>query len=1367
MNKQIFTCLILCLAWCVSANAKVVTRQQALQKAQQFMVGKQFSEPAQRRGQMLSSPSEAYYVFNAERNGGFVIVAGDDRMPEILGYSDHGKLEVEAAPCGLKWLLGAYEQMAKGMEREDFQPASHRTRAANDPIAPFISTTWGQSTPYNAMCPKADGARCMTGCVATAMAQIMNYYCWPNETSVPIPAYTTETNKISMPQLEPTTFTWGHQNKNQLSKLMLYCGQSVQMDYGPEESGAGVPLDALKNYFGYDEGLNLIMRDEFSEDQWNGKLYEELSSQRPVYYFGYDGQSGHAFILSGYKDARYYINWGWDGNADGYYVLDGLSPAVGSYNLGQGAVIGVKPNGEPTTITYYPRKVVMENRAWSLDGMYVIGLETADRLAEEYPENFIGIQMHVSDPMRGAENYEAIVEKTSCNPHCLINRATSEFSPTYPDIKSLVEAQKDIAIAKVNASAVYAKPDKSAIKVMAESTFGFDGIDEDFRLAFVLLEDQVGPYTQSNGIYSNPNAADDPDDWMNEWVHKGDQVEMLFDDVARGIYGSPWGIGGSIPSIVQRGEQYHYEYTFNVPLPEDSERTGWEVNPFNSENFRVVTLLIDNSTGEIINACQTKITYDPSVESQTFDFRNKDKRLVSDEIVNWYSKGVEDNGLVLGTNLKANGLRLSTFDGKKTSGTAVLEIMTNTLGSPTLSWGMSGEDVILTSNSKTISFTTNERGEAEIRLKASNISQFGILEAKLTATINGASQSVTIKFVHQQSGIQIGDDIELENGQNWWLNGSLESSGENVEGLMFGTMKEERYYLATYIPADLFGDKTPTIDGIAFYGSTVGMGNVKVWISTHLPSIGEEPDIASYSYQGEKVIINRFNEMVFNQHYRMPEDGVYVGYSFDIVDMNAHRSGSPIMFSNKTREGALWWMTDSKPEWKDHEDYIEGNLAIKILFGGNVVKKNAAVLTKVQPLFSMVNEDTELFFEIHNEGSEPISTFDIKIDGKRYPVELYGWSMNPSSYQAFGINVNTGSVAKYQQKTLVLSNVNGKPNECEDNSMKGDWFISRRQSPTVAVMEEFTATWCGFSLLANKALDIYKKQFGDKLILIQAHGSSIYVKDPMEIDEYSEIRKLNTGMYPSCLINRTRGTLLYDFDDPMAPFIDGEGEGFFNLDKNIDRVLGRIMPVAIEVGAEWSNDTRSAINILTRTRFELDAEQLPLQIGYVLLEDGLTGEGEEWAQHNDFAGLETTQYPQEQEFASLPSVLYNQKYDNVPVAAWDAYKGVEGSLVGPFKAGVPIEGSFLADISSNTLIQDKENLSVVALIVNKETGKIINAAKCKIGDTLSPLTITSVHADNRQFDVYDMQGRKVRHTATSLNGLPRGIYIINGRKVVK
>ena len=1366
--KKLYLILIAVIT-CLAIHAEKVSESEALLKAQKFMQGKQFVAPttnkARQTGPAISS-NQSYYIFNAENNGGFVIVAGDDRMPEILGYSEHGKLDVETTPCGLKWLLGCYDQMAKDIECGDVRPASHRTRAARDPVAPFISTTWGQSTPYNAMCPKANGARCLTGCVATAMAQIMNYYRWPNETTAPIPAYTTTTYNMSIPKLEPTTFSWGYLNKNQLSKLMLYCGQSVQMDYGSEFSGAYAAkvAESMKNMFEYGGTICYIEHDSYSDDQWDNLLYNELAEKRPILYGGDDGTAGHAFVLCGYANDLFYINWGWNGMADGYYVLDGISKSLGGYNYNQRAVVGISPKGTPTPVTYFPRRVVMENEAWIYNGQYIPGIESVKRLSEDYPDNFIGINMHMSDPMENADNYEAVIEKMSCNPYCLINRATNEFTPIYPNIKSIVEAQKDYAVAMISASAVYAKPDKSAIKVITDYAFGFDGTDEDFRLAFVLLEDKVGPFTHDNFFYSNPNAPDDPNDWLNEWRHKGTQVEMLFDNVARGIYGSPWGIANSVPSVVNKGETYHYEYTFNLPDPETWDTWNWTT--FNKDNFRVVALLIDKSTGEILNACQTGINYDASVESQTFEFNNKGQRLNEDDVQIWKSKGVEDDKLVLGTNLKSNGLTLTTFDGKQASGTAALEILKNTLGTPIITWGMSGEDVTLTDNSQTISFTTNAQGKAEVKLKASNINQFGEFEAKLTATVNGTSQSVNIKFIHLKNDVQTGDEIELEEGQGWWNNCQLTSSG-GIAGLMYGTGKQERYHLATYIPANLLGNNVPTIDGIGFYGSTVGMGNIKVWISSHLPAMGEDPDIATYSFQREDIDINKFNDMVFNQHYQIPESGVYVGYSFDIVDMNAHRSGSPIIYSEKTRDGALWWMTDSDPEWKTQYGYVQGDLAIKILFGGNVLKRNSASIKRIIPIFELVNTEIFPIFEVENGGIEPITSFEVEMEGNTWEILMNDYPLNPySSYNCGSLVTNTGSVAEYQQKTFTITKVNGKPNESENSSGTGQFFISRQKSPTVAVMEEFTATWCGWSLTANKALNIYQEKFGNKLIEICAHGSSLWQKDPMEIPEYSEIRALGQGNYPSCLINRSRGWVEdYDFDDWMDPCWDGLGEGTFNLDVNINNVLKRIMPGSIEVGASWDNESQDAIKIQTRTTFELDAEELPFEIGYVLLEDGMSGEGDEWAQYNYFI----TDDHNFDDIAALPEMNYGYKYNNVPVAAWDAYKGMKGSLAGPFKTGVPIEGSFVADISSNTLIQNKENLSVVALIVNKETGKIINAAKCKIGESLPPTSVvdSSKSYNGGPYDIYDIRGQKVRQNATSLKGLSKGIYIINGKKVVK
>ncbi len=1335
--KRIFTFLLIVFACIITASAERITEQQALQKAQQFMKGKQFANPEKSRGRDNGAQKQqGYYVFNAE-DGGFVIVAGDDRMPEILGYSEHGKIEMEAAPCGLKWLLGCYEQMAKS---ESPLPARNKTRAVKPAIAPFVTTTWGQSTPYNAMCPRVNGARCVTGCVATAMAQIMNYYCWPNEVTKPIPGYTTFTNKVSMSELEPTTFTWGHLNKANLSKLMLYCGQAVEMNYGPKESSAGDPANALKEYFGYEENLRIVSKSDYADDTWNDILYEELAAQRPIYYCGNDEVSGHAFILCGYANDHFYVNWGWDGGADGYYVLDGFSPAVGAYNNYQMAVIGIKPKGEPAPVTFFPRRIVMENFAWIGNSQNVLGIESIKRLTSEYPDNFIGIDLHASDQMEGAENYGYMSNRLLCFPNSYINRITN-LSPYYTDIKPIVEAQKNAATAIVDATATYAKPDRSAIKVNAESIFGFNSSNEDFRLAFVLLEDNVGPYTQDNSMYSNPSKPDNPNDWMNDWVHKGQQVEMTFDCVARGIYGDARGIEGSLPSTIESGKSYNYEYTFNVPKPK------WDWITYNQNNFRVVALLIDKSTGEIMNACQTNITYDKSIENLEFEFINEGKRLTSGEIAEWKSKGIAEDNLTIGTNLTPNGLKLCSFNRNKISGTANLEILTNTLGSSSITWEMGGENLEVNENSKTITFSSNANGVIDVLLKANDIQQFGILEAKLTATVNDVSQSVIIKFVHRQTEAFLGDDIELSDGQAWW-NNSDEGS------YMQGTHQEERYYAATFIPANLFGEKVPTIDGVGFYGSTSGMANIKVWLSSHLPASGEEPDIANICFPDDELKIDEWNKMVFHQQYPIPGDGIYIGYSFDIVDMNTFRSSTPVIFSEKTRENALWFKTESMSEWIDRFDDLQGNLDLRILFGGNAIKKNAVSISTIPPVYALTNSTVRIPITIRNDGCEMASGIIADGDFGRIRIPV---AMSPYCTFNYLLPVNVGTKAEFRHGTIQIAEVNGVPNESNDNSANVDLYVSRQKSPTNVVLEEFTATWCGYSTQANMVMDEFRKEFGDSLITICVHGCSMNANDPMYIPEYDDVRTLSGGAYPSLVINRQGNAI----NNAWTPFFECD------LGEFVKEAYDVKIPGSIEVGAEWNDESHEAINIQTRTTFELNATELPFQIAYVLIEDGMSGEGDEWAQNNVYSGIEEIYDRRLEELTKLPPLIYGQKYYNVPVAAWDAYKGVPGSLTGPFTAGVPVEGSFLADIKDNKLIQNKENLSVVALIVNKDTGKIINAAKCKIGETLTPSYIDVITTERKTSDIYDIRGQKVGSQGTSTENLPKGVYIINGKKIVK
>ena len=338
MKKLVF--LLISLFTFLTVLAEEVTEEQALQKAQNFMQGKQFKQKNLRRSP--STGGDTYYVFNAD-DGGFVIVAGDDRMPDILGYSAHGKIDEKTASCGLKWLLGCYEQTAKNISTDKIQHEGSKKRTAKASIAPFVTTAWGQDAPYNALCPEYDGSRCPTGCVTTAMAQVINYCRWPKEQTTSVPWYTTGMG-IYLEDLNPTQFDWDNMTNEDIARLMRYCGQSILTDYTPWYSSAQPTAvqDALINVFGYSQSTHYVKHSYYDEDEWEDLLYRELAEHRPILYDGY-ASVGHAFVLHGYDSGRFYVNWGWNGTEDGYFVLTGLTTSVGTYNTDQGATIGICP----------------------------------------------------------------------------------------------------------------------------------------------------------------------------------------------------------------------------------------------------------------------------------------------------------------------------------------------------------------------------------------------------------------------------------------------------------------------------------------------------------------------------------------------------------------------------------------------------------------------------------------------------------------------------------------------------------------------------------------------------------------------------------------------------------------------------------------------------------------------------------------------------------------------------------------------------------------------------------------------------------------------------------------------------------------
>ena len=363
MKKILLTLLYVIIGLSVSAHE--ISRQQALQKAQQFMKDKHIALPsATSNRSQAAEQSQGYYIFNAEE-GGFVIVSADDRTVPILGYSDHGTFDVNRLPENArKWLEG-YEQQIRSLGNIPYKYDNAR-RAVGTPIAPLITARWNQGAPYNNQCPMVDGQRGVTGCVATAMAQVMYYHKYPTAIVGPLETYTWEGWGVTIPALPATTFKWDkmrdrYEDMNETGKsvdavaeLMRYCGQAVHMLYSPGGSTCFIRYtDILKTVFGYSKSTQELERHNFTTKEWEALIYQELKENRPVIYNGNNDYGGHEFIVDGYdENGLFHVNWGYSGGNDGYFVLsvlNGFDYGVGDteengYTIDQRAIVGLQPD---------------------------------------------------------------------------------------------------------------------------------------------------------------------------------------------------------------------------------------------------------------------------------------------------------------------------------------------------------------------------------------------------------------------------------------------------------------------------------------------------------------------------------------------------------------------------------------------------------------------------------------------------------------------------------------------------------------------------------------------------------------------------------------------------------------------------------------------------------------------------------------------------------------------------------------------------------------------------------------------------------------------------------------------------------------
>lgn len=338
--KRIAFVLFMALTLNLQIRSEVLDPQQALARAMNTQTARRLKSPSKvadvRLMETYSRSSQpTVYVFSAGSNAGFMIVSADDEVAPLLGYSDADTVDATETPAAVSYLLDSYAEQIDMLRqlRAAGMHAEYKAKSYYSDIEPLCKTAWGQTEPYNRLCP--DGA--VTGCVATAYAQILKTferpegYAWSNMLNEYVAGQYTDAQADAV------------------ANLMRDCGEICNMTYGASSyTAVTAPLDNYDS-MGLSSQISFVERDYYTQDEWEKLMYDALKVG-PIMYAGQNAEGGHEFVCDGYRNGFFHINWGWNGTYNGYFLLtalDGTSQtgAVTSagYNTDQNAVIYMHP----------------------------------------------------------------------------------------------------------------------------------------------------------------------------------------------------------------------------------------------------------------------------------------------------------------------------------------------------------------------------------------------------------------------------------------------------------------------------------------------------------------------------------------------------------------------------------------------------------------------------------------------------------------------------------------------------------------------------------------------------------------------------------------------------------------------------------------------------------------------------------------------------------------------------------------------------------------------------------------------------------------------------------------------------------------
>ena len=559
--------------------------------------------------------------------------------------------------------------------------------------------------------------------------------------------------------------------------------------------------------------------------------------------------------------------------------------------------------------------------------------------------------------------------------------------------------------------------------------------------------------------------------------------------------------------------------------------------------------------------------------------------------------------------------------------------------------------------------------------------------------------------------------------QVWW--GYFNESDFEEGDYTIGTGSAMTLMAGIYIPANHEQLGNATIKAVRIYlasSAVSSLSSLKIWISKELPNSASEADVVQ---QNAGTLSAGINDFKLRNPYSVNNEGFYIGYSVK------SSTGYFIRCGGSDAPNAFWvGNPEAGMDWTDINGQGLGKLAFQILVEDGDFPSNYATVEDFGQNMVLQGEEASIPIKINNMGLNPIQTisYTITTEGgnttEEKEVSLGSLPLNGSKT----VNIPFSSDAEYRKykKTFTITQVDGNPNTATDNSATGFLITLKEKHKAIPVIEEFTGTWCQWCPRGTVGMAKVHETYGDQVVQIAIHSS-----DPMEITAYSSILNAYCDGYPSSIIDRMYAS------DPS----------FSELKKVLAVSFERVAPAAIELSAQWESKEQKKVVFNTTTRFSYSDDSGQFGIAFVLVEDGLTGTGSNWAQKNAYSGQGTGDMAW---WGSQGTSVTGLEYNHVAVAGWSVKNGVTGSVNSNIDANTEQKYTYTGSISGNALIQDKTKLKAVALLIDKTNGRIVNAAQCAIDDFETAIQ-TPGATSNGVEATYDLSGRKLSTPEKGIN----------------